>query len=316
MANADGTRRSFFDGTPFPEPSAAVGYAGNRIDRRSELRTPDSVPTALKDAAARFYLFRGDPPLIKAGQEPLFSLSEAEALGIDREHVVLLGWSAAGPRLAAMAPESVPIDEARMSAVNLRSLAVADELSAEHLGGLAQARSLLNWHGRHRFCSNCGAPTRMALGGYRRDCPGCAVEHFPRTDPVVIMLAIDGDRALLGRSARFQAKSYSCLAGFMEPGETIEDAVRRETHEESGVRIGRVRYFASQPWPFPASLMIGCHGEALSTEITRDETELEDCRWFARDEIRAMLAGTHPEGLVTPVRMAIAHHVIRAWAEG
>jgi NAD+ diphosphatase len=301
---------------PFPEASAAVGYAGNRIDRRSELRTPDSVPAALKDAAARFYLFRADPALIKSGQEPLFSLAEAEALGIDRDHAVLLGWSAAGPRLAAMVPESVTIDEARMSAVNLRSLAVADELSAEHLGALAQGRSLLNWHGRHRFCSNCGAPTRIAMGGYRRDCPACAAEHFPRTDPVVIMLAIDGDRALLGRSARFQARTYSCLAGFVEPGETIEDAVRRETHEESGVRIGRVRYFASQPWPFPASLMIGCHGEALSSEIQRDAAELEDCRWFTREEVRDMLAGTHPDGLSTPVRMAIANHIIRAWAEG
>jgi NAD+ diphosphatase len=316
MADQVGARRAFFDGLAFPEASSHVGYAGNRIDRRSEQRTPESMAAALSDGAARFYVFRGDPALVKTGLQPLFTLAEAEALGLDRDKAVLLGWTPEGPRLAAMVPETYPLDEAQLAAVNLRALAVAGELAADHLGALAQARSLLNWHGRHRFCSNCGTPTTIAIGGYRRDCPACGVEHFPRTDPVVIMLAIHGDRALLGRSARFAAKSYSCLAGFMEPGETIEDAVRRETHEESGIRIGRVRYFASQPWPFPASLMIGCHCEALSTEIRRDETELEDCRWFAREEVRDMLAGTHPDGLVTPVRMAIANHIIRAWAEG
>jgi NAD+ diphosphatase len=316
MAQQDGASRSFFDGMSFPEASSRTAYAGNRIDRRSELRTADSVPTALADETARVYVFRGDPALVKPGLEPLFTPAETDGLGVERANMVLLGWTTDGPRLAATIAESVAIDEARTAPINLRALAIADELSADHLGALAQARSLLNWHGRHRFCSNCGAATKIAMGGYRRDCPACATEHFPRTDPVVIMLAIDGERALLGRSARFQARSYSCLAGFMEPGETIEDAVRRETHEESGIRIGRVRYFASQPWPFPASLMIGCHCEALSTEITRDEAELEDCRWFSRDEIRSMLAGTHPNGLVTPVRMAIANHIIRAWAEG
>ena len=315
MANQDGPGRSFFDGTDFPEASSRTGYAGNRIDRRSEQRAADSVPVALADPAARLYLFRGDPALVKQPLDPLFTVVEAEALGLDRDTAVLLGWAADGPRLAVAIAEATPIDETRLAAANLRALAIAAELPADHLGALAQARSLLNWHGRHRFCSNCGAATSIAMGGYRRDCPACKTEHFPRTDPVVIMLAVDGERALLGRSARFAAKSYSCLAGFMEPGETIEDAVRRETREESGIRIGRVRYFASQPWPFPASLMIGCHAEALSTDIKRDEAELEDCRWFPREEVRAMLAGTHPDGLITPTRMAIANHIIRAWAE-
>ncbi len=177
---------------------------------------------------------------------------------------------------------------------------------------------MLNWHNRHGFCSVCGAASRMAIGGYRRDCANCGSQHFPRTDPVVIMLAIDSgngeERALLGRSHRFQSMVFSCLAGFVEPGETIEDAVRRETFEESGIRLGRVRYHASQPWPFPSSLMIGCHGEAISTAITRDEAELEDCRWFTRTEVKQMLAGTHPEGVTIPTSMAIASHLIRAWA--
>ncbi len=183
-------------------------------------------------------------------------------------------------------------------------------MTAADLGAMAQARSLCNWHLRHGHCSVCGAPSVMKIGGYRRDCPACGAEHFPRTDPVVIMLAIDGDRALLGRQARFAPGMYSCLAGFVEPGETIEDAVRRETQEESGIRIGRVRYYSSQPWPFPSSLMIGCHAEALSTEIHRDEVELEDCRWFDRAEVLSMIAGTHPDGHQMPAghRHRQPHH--------
>ncbi len=309
---------SLFDGLPAVEPSSLTGYAGNRIDRRSEARGPDSVATALADGTARLYLFRGDPALIKTGDDPLFTRAEAEALGADAARAVLLGWAAGGPRLAAGLAETVPIDESAVAAVSLRTLAASGMLAADHLGALAQAKSLINWHGRHGFCSVCGAATAMTLGGYRRDCPACGAQHFPRTDPVVIMLAIeaggDGERALLGRSPRFAPSMYSCLAGFVEPGETIEDAVRRETLEESGIRVGRVRYHASQPWPFPSSLMIGCHGEALSSEIHRDDGELDDCRWFSREEVRQMLAGNHPEGLTVPVRMAIASHLIRAWA--
>jgi NAD+ diphosphatase len=132
------------------------------------------------------------------------------------------------------------------------------------------------------------------------------------------VLAVDGTHnpALLRPQTRFPPGMYSCLAGFVEPGETIEDAVRRETHEESGIKVGRVRYHSSQPWPFPSSLMIGCHAEAVSSEVTPDEDELEACRWFDRAEVRSMMAGTHPDGLTTPVPIAIAHHLIRAWAEG
>ena len=141
------------------------------------------------------------------------------------------------------------------------------------------------------------------------------MQHFPRTDPVVIMLAIDGERCLLGRSGRFAANSWSCLAGFVEPGETIEEAVRREVREEAGVVVGNVKYFRSQPWPFPSSLMIGCHARAISREITVDRNELEDARWFSRAEVAAMLVGRHPHGLTTPPPVAIAHHLIRAWVE-
>jgi NAD+ diphosphatase len=188
-------------------------------------------------------------------------------------------------------------------------------VEADHLPPLAEGKALMNWHARQRFCSNCGLPTRVVEAGWRRDCPACKVQHFPRTDPVVIMLAISGERCILGRSGRFASNSWSCLAGFVEPGETIEEAVRREVHEEAGIVCGKVNYFQSQPWPFPSSLMIGCHAQALSDEVTVDRTELEGARWFSREEVAAMLARQHPEGLITPVPVAIAYHIIRHWVE-
>ena len=305
---------SLFDGLPPHEPSAANGFAGNRIDRRSEARSEDAVATALGDRSARLYLFQADKALLKAGDDPLFTVAEAEGLGAAPDGAVLLGWTAEGPRLATGIAEATGLDEDRIKAIDLRSLAVQGTVSAEHLGALAQARSLAYWHARHGFCSVCGAKSAMKAGGYRRDCTACGAEHFPRTDPVVIMLSVDGDRCLLGRQPRFMPGMYSCLAGFLEPGETIEDAVRREIAEEAGIRSGRVRYHSSQPWPFPSSLMIGCHAEAASTAITRDETELEDCRWFPRDEVRTILDGSHA-AIRSPPPMAIAHRLIRAWVE-
>jgi NAD+ diphosphatase len=203
----------------------------------------------------------------------------------------------------------------RVHVTDLRSIAVQGLVSAEHLAPLAEAKALLHWHARRHFCSNCGNSTEIVQAGWRRDCTRCKAQHFPRTDPVVIMLAVNGDRCLLGRQSRFVPGMWSCLAGFVEPGETIEEAARRETLEEAGIRCGTVRYFASQPWPFPSSLMIGCHAEAVSHDIVVDHDELEDARWFSRDEAAAMLMRTHPDGLATPPPMAIAYHILRAWVE-
>jgi NAD+ diphosphatase len=179
---------------------------------------------------------------------------------------------------------------------------------------LAQAKALIDWHNRHGFCAKCGAATAVADGGYRRICGSCRAEHFPRTDPAVIMLVTRGDHCLLGRNKRFAGGFYSTLAGFVEPGETIEEAVVREIFEEVGLRAHAVRYFASQPWPFPSNLMIGCFAEVNSSDITVDGQEIVAARWFEHAEVQRLISGASTEvGL--PRRDAIAFHLISHWVE-
>ena len=199
--------------------------------------------------------------------------------------------------------------------------ALAPTIAPGEAAILAEARSLLDWHARHRFCAQCGSPTRMASAGWKRHCPACRASHFPRTDPVVIMLAIRGERALLGRNRRRPGARFSCLAGFVEPGETPEEAVRREVREEAGIRCGRVRYLAAQPWPFPSSLMMGFLTEALTEEITVDAEEIAEARWFSREEIREMVARAaagpdDPTKVSVPAPIAIAHQICRRWSNG
>lgn len=174
------------------------------------------------------------------------------------------------------------------------------------------ARGILEWHRTHGFCARCGSGSISSEGGWRRDCPSCGAAHFPRTDPVVIMLVIDGNRLLLGRSPGWPDRFYSLLAGFMEPGETVAAAVRREVEEETGVRTGAVRMLASQPWPFPASLMIGCIAEATSREIRLDPTELDDALWITREGLLSAFAGKHAS-ISPPRRGAIAHFLMQKW---
>ncbi len=177
---------------------------------------------------------------------------------------------------------------------------------------VATAKALFGWHVSHGFCSACGAASGMTQGGWQRTCPSCATSHFPRTDPVVIMLITSGNRVLLGRSAGWPEGMYSLLAGFMEPGETIEAAVRREVAEEVGVRVGAVRYLASQPWPYPSSLMIGCAGIAETETITPDPQEIEAARWVSREDMAVVFAGAHPE-IRSPRSGAIAGFLLRNW---
>jgi NAD+ diphosphatase len=177
---------------------------------------------------------------------------------------------------------------------------------------LATGRALLEWHRSHGFCAKCGAASQSAGAGWQRTCPACGRHHFPRTDPVVIMLITNGNSVLVGRSPGWPDKMYSLLAGFVEPGETIEAAVRRETFEEAGIRVGEVGYLASQPWPFPASIMLGCRGAALSREIQIDPNEIEDARWVSKEEMMEVFAGT--SDVIAPARRgAIAHFLIWNW---
>jgi NAD+ diphosphatase len=179
----------------------------------------------------------------------------------------------------------------------------------------APAKGIFEWRRSHGFCSNCGARNTVAHAGWRFDCPACKRHHFPRTDPVVIMLVLQGDRVLLGRQPGWDDRIYSLLAGFVEPGETIEEAVRREVAEETAIRVRDVRYLTSQPWPFPASLMIGCMACAETTAITIDPAELEDALWASRAEIAEAMAGRHHR--IRPPRTgAIAQVILRAWVEG
>ncbi len=298
-----------------------LGYVGSRIERGAERRPHAAELAALRENAdARAYAIGGEMVVLRRADtvhEPLFTLPDAQALGPAGEGV-FLGLCQGAPRFAFVL-EGAVIEALKVRpeylVTDLRTIAVNGLVANEHLPPLAEAKALLGWHTRHRFCPNCGSPTAVVEGGWRRDCAACKTQHFPRTDPVVIMLPVSAQSCLLGRSYRFAPGMWSCLAGFMEPGETIEEAVRRETREEAGILCGQVSYFASQPWPFPSSLMIGCHAEALSREIRIDRAELEDARWFDREEVDIMLARRHPQGLTTPPEIAIAYHIIRAWVE-
>ncbi|MBN3761958.1 NAD(+) diphosphatase [Burkholderia sp. Ac-20365] len=304
-------------------PSAAIGFNLNQLDRRSDKRDDEAFIARLRnDSAARFLVFDGDVPVLRRGErhDPWFTASEAAAFGPALQNVFLGHDSEDSGRFAlGFAPGLLPTEgqsqDTPYDRIDLRSIALQGLVAQELLGVLGQAKSMLDWHRRHRFCANCGAPSRATAAGWQRACDACGARHFPRVDPVVIMLTIDGDRCLLGRQRQFAPGMYSALAGFVEPGETVEDAVRREVHEEARIDCAEVVYFASQPWPFPSSLMIGCFARASSKDIVIDITELEDARWFTRAEVAAMFEGTHPDKLSAPKPFAIAHHLLRAYVE-
>ena len=300
--------------------SASIAFNCNPLDRRSDKRDDAAFIERLrKDAASRFLVFNGDVPLLKSGGEcdPWFLANETAAFGEPLQSV-FLGEESDGSGRFALGFMPVPPDASKdlnHDRIDLRSIAQRGLVADATLGILAEAKSMLDWHHRHSFCANCGSASRIAAAGWQRICDVCEARHFPRVDPVVIMLVIDGERCLLGRQRQFAPGMYSALAGFVEPGETWEDAVGREVMEEAHVKCAKVVFFASQPWPFPSSLMIGCFAQASDTDIVIDTNELEDARWFSREEASAMLAGTHEGGLSAPKPFAIAHHLLRAYVE-
>lgn len=297
------------------DPLSTLGFARNRLDRHSAEQPEEAVPPIDGDGT-RLLLLGGDRFLLRNGTA-LLDAASALTLATGRIETVFLGRWDGRPAFAASVPadEMPTLEGGDMRSLDLRSIATEAAVEAEELGLLAVAKSMLDWHGRYRFCANCGAPTFTAAGGFRRECKACNAHHFPRVDPVVIMLVRRGERCLLGRGPHFRPHMFSCLAGFLEPGETLEDAVRREVFEETKIRVGAVSYRASQPWPFPSSLMLGCTAEALNEDIVTDPAELEDARWFDRDSVRAMMEGTHPEGILSPPPMAIAHVLMRQFVE-
>ena len=289
-------------------PAAANTFSGARIDRASARRTdPRWVAEQLADPSARAVAVTPEGPLVDCSSDPcrpaLLPLADADAGG----EPVLLGIDADGP-LFAVAGSDHPGDGLR-SAMSLRDTGA--HMSQEDSGLLAYATAILNWHRTHRFCARCGSATEVADAGHLRRCPSCGAEHHPRTDPVVIMLVHDGDRALLGRQARWPRGRYSTLAGFVEPGESLEEAVAREVAEEADVTIDEIRYRSSQPWPFPASLMVGFHARWTGGAGVASDGELEDVRWFDRAELRAVALGETDLHLPPPV--AIARRLIDEW---
>lgn len=301
------------------ELSARTGFSAFRLDRRAAWRDDAARLDALFAAPeARALLIAGETPILARAGGGLTAWHRPTGLAaLEPRARVFLGTEGEAPRFAlGVAAEVAPqLKESAAHQVNdLRSIALQGLVPPEEIGALAAGKALVDWHMRHGFCARCGAPSAPASGGWRRDCPACGAQHFPRTDPVVIMLPVRGERCLMARQARFMPGMYSALAGFVEPGETIEDAVRREVLEETGVRTGRVRYLASQPWPFPSSLMIGCLAEALDDDIVLDSEELEAGRWFHRDEVLVMMRREHPDGIFTSPRLAIASTLVWAWA--
>jgi NAD+ diphosphatase len=294
-------------------PAAAsplMAFAGSPLDRADHIRVDQEALAGLMNWRARVLLLDGLLP----GVDDVGGLVWGSLADVAPEaELVFLGLMDGKAHFAPVPPAGADGPAyAQPAAWQLMQL-----LSPPDLAIYGGARSLVDWHARHRFCARCGAPTSLVKGGWQRHCDNCGADHFPRTDPVTIMLVEHEDKLLLGRQPRFPPRMYSALAGFVEPGETIEEAVAREIREEAGVRVRDVRYIASQPWPFPSQLMIGCTSVADDPELTIDKTELEDARWFTRAELmEARAAGEHgTELLYFPRPFAIAHHLVAWWLD-
>jgi NAD+ diphosphatase len=297
-----------------------IPFSGNPLDRAANQRRDEAWLSQQQGAAdSRFLAFWRLNVLARQGETAelhwldarvLFHLEEGAEpllLGV-RDGVAhyAVDLSSMTDPVATIGIEEAAFDDARR---------LAERLPEGDTGIIAQSRALIEWHTRHRFCGTCGAPTAAAGGGNMRKCTSCGVEHFPNPHAVVIMVVWRGDRCLLGRGRGWAGARYSALAGFMDHGETIEEAVAREVWEEVGLTVDGVEYHASQPWPFPMSLMIGCFAHVTGEEINVDPEELAEARWFSREEIARAFEAPESVDFGIPGRIAIAHHLIKAWAE-
>ena len=285
-----------------------ITFTGGTLDRADQLRVhPDRLAAAWADPRAQIVLLDGLDPL--PTDEGLLATVPVAADAVLADHA-LLGLRADGTPVFV----SLKIEKKDEPPGNPpRVWGIVPLLSHEEAALYGGARSLVDWHDRHPFCARCGAATYPAKAGWARQCGTCNAEHFPRTDPVVIMLAEYEDKVLIGRGIRFPPGRFSALAGFVEPGETFEEAVRRELWEETGIRTGRVDYLMSQPWPFPSQLMIACMAQALGDALTLDVEEVPEAMWVTRDEVRAALAGEEGARFIGPTPVAVAHHMLRYW---
>ncbi len=287
----------------------------NRLDARR--RDPEWIALQLTEDATRILPVWKLNPLVRSDEPRLAWATPAILDGHEGDPPVFLGVVDDRAHFAFdISRSDAPLDEYGWEGVahfpDLR--AAAATMSGDDAAISAQARHLVDWHSRHGFCPGCGAKTQSRDAGWSRRCIECSAEHFPRTDPVVIMLVTDGDRCLLGRQRGWPGNMYSALAGFVEGGETLEEAVARETDEEAGIAVENIEYIVSQPWPFPASLMMGCRARATSTTIEIDSHELEHADWFTRDEAKAALAGP-TDRLMVPPPFAIAHVLLKRWVD-
>jgi len=278
-------------------------FAGPGLDRADHLRADSEAIAALRDlSGARQLAWENGAPAIDGDGRLMWT-------GMTGETPLFLGLQNGVPHFSTLPDGDAPVD----SRAHFGLLSLLDSAEAPIF---AAALSLANWHRRHRFCSVCGAASEPNRGGWSRACSSCGAEHYPRVDPVVIMLAEHDGRLLLGRQPHYPPGRYSALAGFVEPGETIEAAVARELGEEAGIEVGDVRYIASQPWPFPSSLMIGAHADAKGDALTIDKNELDDARWFSRADVVTALEGKPDAAFLAPPRAAIARTLLEAWVDG
>lgn len=301
-----------------PGDSAAAmtfGFCRDEIDRAAYLRGDQAhLQRLLRAPTSRAIVVAGDALMLRTGPDGQTALHRpADVAALCEAAPIFLGLHDAKAlfALALATPGMEP--GAGLTVIELRTILAQGSISVTEISGIAAAKSLVNWHARHGFCANCGTATTVSEAGWRRDCPTCNAQHFPRTDPVAIMAIGDDTRCLLGRQTRFPPGMWSCLAGFVEPGETAEDAARREAFEEAGIYCDEVTVLATQPWPYPSSLMIGCLARPRSFDITIDPAELEAARWFSRAEVRALLDGADASGLRAPPPFAIAHYLLRQW---